>query len=259
MRHPPRMAMSRRLRRGANRIYELGMSSLGLPIAQPAPIPHADKSFGVEWMPAYQYFRYWPQMNAFAMPGYFDGRIRVNLEGRERHGRIPLQRYHDTLRHIEDVLRACVDTKTGQAVVREVTFTAPDDPLSLADTQGDICVLWNGSPVGFRHPALGEIGPAPLRRTGGHSGGHGALYIRSAGLEPGDYGVRSSFDVAPTLVDLLGLSRPARMDGDSVFASGAKEPATVRPFPRRPRAAGPLAPPAPIRPKLAQEPRRLEL
>jgi len=237
MRHPIRKEIPRRLRRGANRIYELGMRALALPRARPAPIPHAEKAFGVDWMPAYQYHRYWPQMDAFGMLGYADGRIRINLEGRERHGRVPREQYLETLRKIEETLLACVDTKTGQPVVSELTRTAPDDPMSIGETQADLCVLWNGSPVGFRHPVLGEIGPAPLWRTGGHSGGHGALYLRAADLVPGDYGVRSSFDVAPTIVDLLGLPRPDRMDGDSVVAAAKAQPAVARPFSRRTRQA----------------------
>ena len=37
------------------------------------------------------------------------------------------------------------------------------------------------------------------------------------GLEPGDRGVRSAFDVVPTIVELLGARPPARMSGKSLL------------------------------------------
>jgi hypothetical protein len=176
-----------------------------------------DKSFDVEWMPASQYARYWPDMDAFAVPSFFEGRVRVNLAGREKYGRVPLDRYGEKLDAIEAVLRACVDIKTGQPVVREINRPTVNDPLTLPDTQGDLAILWHGSPTGFRHPSLGDIGPAPARRMGGHSGGGGALYVRSTGIMPGDRGRRSSFDVAPTILDLMGRPSGSWIDGESVL------------------------------------------
>jgi hypothetical protein len=38
-----------------------------------------------------------------------------------------------------------------------------------------------------------------------------------AGVEPGDFGVRSSFDVVPTLVELAGARVPAGLSGNSLL------------------------------------------
>ena len=38
------------------------------------------------FMPAQHYQPYWSQMEAFAMPSFYDGRIRINLKGRETAG-----------------------------------------------------------------------------------------------------------------------------------------------------------------------------
>lgn len=46
-------------------------------------------------------------------------------------------------------------------------------------------------------------------------------YLAAAGLAPGDYGVRSAFDVVPTVVDLLGETRPAAMSGTSLLSGTA--------------------------------------
>lgn len=64
----------------------------------------------------------------------------------------------------------------------------------------------------------GTIGPVPFRRPGGHTGPYGVAYISGGGLEPGDHGVPSTFDVVPTIVDLLGEPRPADMSGASLLA-----------------------------------------
>ena len=67
------------------------------------------------------------------------------------------------------------------------------------------------------HPRLGLIGPVPLRRTGGHTGPHGMAYIAAPDLEAGQRGIRSSFDVVPTLVNLLGCRPIAGMSGNSLL------------------------------------------
>ncbi|MEO1787028.1 MAG: hypothetical protein AAFR41_08405 [Pseudomonadota bacterium] len=176
-------------------------------------------------MPSAQYSPYWPQMDAFGVPAYFDGRVRINLQGREKFGKVPLEQYHEVLERIKTTLLECVDTRTGEPVIREMETPGVNDPLGLDGTQADIKILWNGSPVGFRHPKYGDIGPAPVRRVGGHSGGYGALYVMGQDIEAGDFGLKSSFDVAPTIVELLGQVRPNRMDGESVLK---KDPAEGR-------------------------------
>jgi arylsulfatase A-like enzyme len=44
-------------------------------------------------------------------------------------------------------------------------------------------------------------------------------YVRGAGIVPGDRGVRSSFDVVPTLFDLLGEPAPKGLSGTSLLAA----------------------------------------
>jgi hypothetical protein len=42
-------------------------------------------------------------------------------------------------------------------------------------------------------------------------------YIAGPGIEPGDRGVRSAFDVVPTLVSRLGARSPAHISGKSLL------------------------------------------
>ncbi|HEY7611192.1 MAG TPA: alkaline phosphatase family protein [Alphaproteobacteria bacterium] len=178
----------------------------------------------VEAIAATWYRRFWPAMRAFALPSYYDGRIRINLAGREAKGRVPRWAYGFALNAMERLVRGCRDIRTGEPVVASVVRTARDNPHALDATDADLHVIWRGSPLGFVHERLGRIGPVPYQRPGGHTGGYGTAFVTGSGLAPGDYGLRSSFDVVPTVVDLLGEAKPAWMSGKSLFAGATVSP-----------------------------------
>jgi predicted AlkP superfamily phosphohydrolase/phosphomutase len=167
--------------------------------------------------PALRYRRHWPRMPAFALPSFYDGRIRINLEGRERHGMVDPSRYEETCRELESLLHECRDPRTGEPVVSEIERPWTRDPLALTSSEADLVVVWRGIAAALEHPRLGLVGPVPLRRTGGHTGPHGMAYLSATGLESGDRGLRSSFDVVPTISKLLGIAPPATMSGTSIL------------------------------------------
>jgi hypothetical protein len=169
----------------------------------------------LHWQPALRYREHWPRMAAFALPSFYDGRIRVNLRGRERDGMVDLSRYEDTCRALESLLRECRDPRTGEPVVHAIERPWTKDPLALTSSEADLLVVWRGAAAALEHPRLGVVGPVPFRRPGGHTGLHGMAYVAAPGLEAGDRGVRSSFDVVPTIVKLLGAQRLPHMSGTS--------------------------------------------
>ena len=171
----------------------------------------------LDWQPAQRYRPHWPRMRAFALPSYYDGQIRLNLRGRERDGLVEPSRYEDTCREIEALLRECRNPRTGEPVVELIDRAATRDPLALDASESDLRVVWRGLVTALEHPRLGLVGPVPLRRTGGHTGSHGVAYIAAPGIAAGDRGVRSSFDVAPTIVELLGCPRIPGMTGTSLL------------------------------------------
>jgi predicted AlkP superfamily phosphohydrolase/phosphomutase len=182
---------------------------------EPLPIEPAE----IDYQPASRYRPFWPEMDVFALPSFYDGRIRVNLVGRERHGTVPPDRYDDVVEEVKALLHECVDSTTGDPVV--AGFHEPErPPAARGPTEADLQVFWRGVGVGLVHPTLGTVGPVPYRRTGGHSGAHGFLYSRGCGIPQGDHGIVSSFDVLPTIaaalgedVDTLGVcGSPIRVD-----------------------------------------------
>ncbi len=171
----------------------------------------------LRWQPASRYQPTWAQMRAFALPSFYDGRVRINLMHRERRGVVSLGQYEAVLDEIESVVRACRDPRTGEPVVATVDRPGLADPLGLSPSNADIVLTWRGFAAAFDHPDLGLIGPVPFRRTGGHTGRHGVAYVVSSSLRPGDGGVRSSFDVVPTIIDLLGCDPPDDVCGTSLL------------------------------------------
>jgi predicted AlkP superfamily phosphohydrolase/phosphomutase len=164
------------------------------------------------WMPLMRHRAHWPDMRAFALPSFYDGRIRVNLAGREASGQVTIDAYDAVLDEIEHLLRACTESRTGRPVVSEFHRT-PGDPLSRADDDVDMIVLWADDVLGFEHPSLGSFGPLPPRRMGGHTSPTGRCMIVGPDVSPGHLGLRSSFDVVPTLLSLAGRQPLARVSG----------------------------------------------
>lgn len=171
------------------------------------------------WQPAARYALHWPRMPAFALPSFYDGRIRVNLRGRERDGVVEPSRYEETCQALETLLRECRDPRTGEPAVEDIERASTRDPLALSGSESDLLVVWRGVATALEHPRLGLIGPAALRRTGGHTGRHGMAYVVAPGLAPGDRGVRSAFDVVPAMAELLGRQPPVGLSGTSLLAS----------------------------------------
>jgi len=156
-------------------------------------------------------------MRAFALPSYYDGRIRVNLADRESEGCVPVAEYEAQCNQIEALLHACRDPVTGDKVVDRIERAGHRDPRTLDSSESDIVVVWRGLFCALDHPSLGRIGPVPFRRPGGHTGRFGMAYIGNAGLEESDRGVRSSFDVVPTLIEMVGEPLPSGLSGSSLL------------------------------------------
>ena len=174
------------------------------------------RKLSLEWMPAARYQPLWSKMPAFALPSYYDGRIRINLQGRERNGLIPLDGYEARCDEISQMLKDCRDPFSGECVIDDIEWPGYHDPLSVTASGADLKVNWRESPLCLEHPDLGRVGPVPFRRTGGHTGLYGMAYLKSDMLTPGDYGTRSSFDVVPTLFDLMNEQVPAKISGYSL-------------------------------------------
>jgi predicted AlkP superfamily phosphohydrolase/phosphomutase len=178
---------------------------------------------GLDWMPAYRYCSFWPKMPAFALPSYYDGRIRLNVVGREKRGLVSAAEYGNFCRQISELISECRNLLKGTRVASEI-YWPKQNPNEVGPSEADIYIVWEGAPLGFSHPKFGCIGPMPYRRTGGHTGHRGFLTVIGSELAAGTHGFASSFDVVPTIIDLLGEPRPSRISGRSLLPQFAPAP-----------------------------------
>lgn len=177
-------------------------------------IPQAGDT-SLDWMPGALYRPAWPRMKAFALPAFYDGQIRINLKGREARGRVALRDYNSLCDELERVLRTCRDPVTGAPAVAHIERPAAADPLGADPTQCDLLVVWRDCPLGLEHPDLGRIGPLPYRRTGGHTGDLGVAWVAGHEMASGCRIQASSFDVTPSVFELLGERAPSAFSGAS--------------------------------------------
>ena len=180
---------------------------------------HLDRptsSTQITWMPASRYSHLWPRMEAFALPSFYDGRVRLNVRGREAKGLLEASQYETVRGRIADIISDCRNLQNGQKVVHEI-YMPKKGFDGVGPSEADLYIVWEGAPLGFTSPQFGKIGPVPYRRTGGHTGQYGFLSVASEELPSGQFGVASSFDVVPTLLHLLGERKQTQISGTSLL------------------------------------------
>lgn len=192
---------------------------MGVPIAEEDPRdPHqvGQPETPLGWQLPCRYSQWWPEMEAFAVPTFYDGRVRVNLEGRERHGIVARHRYREVLGELERFLGACRSPRTGRAAVADLIRLRADDPMDPDGPEADLQVVWAGDADAIDHPDVGLVGPVPYRRTGGHSP-RGFALVGGPGIEAGEGRDGQAVDVSATVADLLGRPTPRPLGGTSLL------------------------------------------
>jgi predicted AlkP superfamily phosphohydrolase/phosphomutase len=174
----------------------------------------------------------WRRSRAFCVPGDHAGAIRVNLAGREPEGVVETGSQYDALcDELEREIRALVNPETGKSAVRDVTRPHRIyHGKHLADFP-DLTVWWSGdAPIrALTSPRIGKVeGTATSRRTGEHwpEGfvlAHGSGIARGATVTAEE---ASGMDVAPTILELLGVPVPAEMEGRVLRELLGTEPAS---------------------------------
>jgi predicted AlkP superfamily phosphohydrolase/phosphomutase len=160
-----------------------------------------------------------PQTRAASLPADVNGYIRLNLRGREPNGSVaPGAEAEAELARIAQALRELKHPVSGEPIVSEATVA---DEEFGRDRHRDVPDLM----VSFRHD-LGKLDAcvservglvkAPARvvnRSGDHTG-EARLWLAGAGISPRNAVARAhALDVAPTILSLLGVPSPDRLDG----------------------------------------------
>jgi predicted AlkP superfamily phosphohydrolase/phosphomutase len=178
---------------------------------------------GHAWIPASWYRRHWPAMKAFALPSTEEGRIRINVKGREPRGLINPSEYDSVCKELILHLRGLFDARTGAPVVKDVIkWRSGSQAHELKVPDEDLTVVWNDVPFDAADsPKVGRIGPFPFCRLGAHSPG-GFLIAQGPGIEPGSTLPKGDvIDLTPTILNLMGVRVPDYFDGKPLLTSSA--------------------------------------
>jgi hypothetical protein len=183
------------------------------PASEPVPSP-------LGWQVVSWYRLHWPHMRMFALPSFVDGRVRINVRGRERHGVVDPDDYERVCAEVEACLGACRDPRTGRGVVAEITRPRAHDPLAPGGPDADLVVQWSHCIDALEHPTVGLVGPFPCRRTGAHSGRGFALFS-GPGISRADLGQHRVVDLPATILALLGREPPDDLNGHPMLGLAA--------------------------------------
>ncbi|MEM8504159.1 MAG: alkaline phosphatase family protein [Cyanobacteria bacterium P01_D01_bin.1] len=158
----------------------------------------------------------WQRTKAFFLPTeHFQGFVRINLQGREPEGIVPLADYDALCREICYELAQLVNPDTGNKAVKQaVPITDVYEGDNLYDLP-DIVIQWaeDGLIHRLHHPKFGIVSGHDVIRKAQHSE-DGFVIAAGKHIQPGaDVAGASTMDLAPTLLYLLDQAVPKELDG----------------------------------------------
>jgi len=173
----------------------------------------------------------WSRTRAFCLAGDLHGFIRLNVRGREARGIVePGAEYENLCVRLADGLRTFVDGETDRPVVSRVLRRDEIHPSNQeAADLPDLTVVWTDRPASerghIRSDRFGSVHwPVPGGYPDGRSGNHrpeGFVVMRGPGFGPGALSADVTLlDLAPTVLDLLGLAPQSRMSGRILRPAG---------------------------------------
>ena len=146
--------------------------------------------------------------------------FRVNLKGRDPDGIVePGREYEELIERLTRRLAELIDPATGQPAIGRITRLRDLYHGPKLEVLPDLTAMWAGEGwIGeVRSPGYGAVaGDHNDLRTGGHNS-DGFLVMRGPDF-PADFacGAPTNKDLAPTVLDLLGVPIPEFMEGRSL-------------------------------------------
>jgi predicted AlkP superfamily phosphohydrolase/phosphomutase len=160
----------------------------------------------------------WARTTAWGEGGYYC-RLFLNVEGREPQGLIPAADYERVREELKEKLEALGDDR-GRAI--DTVAHRPEDLYSERQGVAPDLLVYFGD---LYWRSVGQVGTGVVHVFENDTGpddanhAHEGLYVLvGGGVEPGRGPERDLRDIAPTLLELLGESVPAEMEGRSLVA-----------------------------------------
>jgi predicted AlkP superfamily phosphohydrolase/phosphomutase len=155
---------------------------------------------------------------AFVLPSDQVGFVRINVAGREPDGIVePSLEYDEVCGGIAEALERLVHARTGQRVVKDIFRADRAFPGPQRYRLPDLLVSWtNEAPIeAVRSEELGTITAEGSDPRSGNHRPQGFAILYGAGVERNRTGSGHILDVAPTILECLGLPPASFMEGRS--------------------------------------------
>jgi predicted AlkP superfamily phosphohydrolase/phosphomutase len=152
---------------------------------------------------------------AFPLPSDLQGFIRINLSGREPHGKVQPNDYAAICQELETELLALRHRDSGAPVVKNVVHVHDIFAGPWTADFPDLSVVWNTDQMiaTVESPTCGLIRRVPdLSAGGGNHRGSGFILMHGSDFLPGRF-KGQVYDVAPSLSHWLGESTRPDWDG----------------------------------------------
>jgi predicted AlkP superfamily phosphohydrolase/phosphomutase len=163
----------------------------------------------------------WNQTQAFAIPAFYNGLIRVNLREREPSGIVDYgKEYLPLLQKLEDDLRLLVDPKTGRSAIKNVHRPGPLFGIDPPNAFPDLWIHWQPARHFLdhvHHPGAELKQERPeFFRNSDHS--HEGFFAAAgpAFAARGRVEAVEILDLAPTFLQLVGAPPSPRMKGTTL-------------------------------------------
>lgn len=161
----------------------------------------------------------WPESQIFVLPSDHTGNLRVNLIGREPHGKVDKGEEFETLcQKLREDLLTFKNLETGKQLIQDVLRVDKITHGPHTDNLPDLAVVWqNDAPVNRIHsPLTGEIsGSLRDKRTGSHLP-FGFFGIAGKNTQWHKEQIKLE-DISATILHLSGVEIPKNLEGKNLI------------------------------------------
>jgi predicted AlkP superfamily phosphohydrolase/phosphomutase len=151
--------------------------------------------------------------------------VRINVAGRDGDGGIALTDFAAVCDELTAMIGQLVATRTGEPAVAEVIRVREEADQGKDLSPADLIIRWRDHITGdvMDHPDLGRVGPVPYFRAGGHAMKGFMLGVGPSFRPDQRLPDVTTQDVTATILDRLGLPKPAHMTGTAIERAAAEK------------------------------------